>query len=839
VAPSIGEPPPVVYYVVPDHCTTEHGSGTQSDPYCLLQSAVDAAVPDSSIVIYQNSTEDLEFNESVVISGKSNLSIEGLDNAGDAAPKGMPALSIENSSNINISGLVLESNGNDALDVNNSDGVYLSGDSMLVEGGTPEGSNAMTVSGTSSNLGIERDTFGDIGGRADVVLGPGVSQSVFSLDVMSGSQYGFVAESVDHLDVVENTIDRGCLGAVFVSGSPTAVSVEDNVFEAGSVTAADCSAAGLPYSPVVSVDSTSAAATTSDYNDFDFSADGTEAYQWAGTTYPTLAAFQAAVSQGAHDAVDPTVDAKMFLSPDGNDASGTPMTADAVPLSTSPSIGTADASAPGYVGYDLYGRAYDDRGALKYAAPSLAPQLPVFQIGARTVQAYASANPPASTENYQYVLYSFNWGDGTPSSGPAVTSDAGHTYANPGTYTASVTVTDVFGDTAKATYSVQTNGTDFTPVGPARILDTRDGTGTGGEIAKVGPGQTLVFKVAGVGPIPAGATAIALNLTATNPTSNGFLTAYGDGNGLPNVSNVNYAKGGTVADDAIVPIGTDGEVDITNTSTGSLDIVADTSGYFAPAQADGYAPVTPYRLLDTRTGTGGHNAPLTSADPVRLKVAGVGGVPAEATAVAVNLTVASPTNPGYIRAYADGSAMPSVSNLNFAPGQAIANAAIVPVGKDGYIDIVLPTAGSARMIVDVDGYFSTNTTEAASSYVPQTPTRDLDTRTLSTGAIQAGSYYSLPLGAKTSLAPSITGVVLNATVTQPAAGGDLVVFPDNKSSSGSLVIPTSSSLNFTAGATVPNLVFAAPGTDANVDFLNQSAGSIQLVVDVFGLFESQ
>ncbi len=43
-----------------------------------------------------------------------------------------------------------------------------------------------------------------------------------------------------------------------------------------------------------------------------------------------------------------------------------------------------------------------------------------------------------------------------------------------------------------------------------------------------------------------------------------------------------------------------------------------------------------------------------------------------------------------------------------------------------------------------------------------------------------------------------------------------------------------SNLNFLAQQSVPNLVVAQIGSDGVVDFYNGSAGTVQLIVDVFG-----
>jgi len=827
-----------------DHCAgSDTGAGTWADPYCMLQTAVNAAQSGDTIQTWEQSDDDLAFNEDVSINDKTDLTIvgEGIG-VGDYGVDGYPALTISNSTGITVKNLVLEDLASDTVDVTSSSGVSFDGDSLLADGGP---FNDLNIGAGATDVSVTRTAIGNNGVSPAVSASAGASGVVLASDVM----WSRLAQDVGitgakSVDVTGDTLNRGCAGAVSITGAPAGAtySVEDDVFESGPSSVGSCQGNAYGFGPVVNVDSTAVADTTSDYNDFNFTTSGTstEAYDWAGTAYDTLADFQAAVPQAVHDAVDPTADAEMYLSPGNIEAEPDSwgMTTDAVPVSSSLSIGTANTAAPGYSSTDFYGRgSYDDRGALEYVAPSLTAALTVYQAGGRSVQADAAA----SVESDAYALYTFNWGDGSATTAQSNAAVLNHTYANPGTYNVTVTVTDVFGDSSSATVSSQTLGSDLTPIGPTRVLDTRDGTGTGGTIAKVGPGKTLVFKVAGVGQIPAGATAVALNLTATNPTSNGFLTAYGDGTSLPTASNVNYGKGATVANDAIVPIGADGEIDITNSSTGSTDIVADASGYFAPVQAAAYGSLTPYRLLDTRTATGGHDAPLTTGDPVKLKVAGVGGVPADATAAALNLTVDAPTNPGYIRAYPDGGTVPTSSNLNFGPHQTLANAAIVPIGKDGYIDVVLPTAGSVRMVVDVDGYFTPNTTEADSSYEPVSPERWLDTRTINKGALQAGWYYYLPFGTNLwdEVDPTITGVVTNATVTQPTAvSGDLVAFPESFLSNGNLNVPPTSTLDFTKGATLPNLAITSPGQQGDVDFLNQSTGNIQLIVDLFGYFQN-
>jgi len=124
---------------------------------------------------------------------------------------------------------------------------------------------------------------------------------------------------------------------------------------------------------------------------------------------------------------------------------------------------------------------------------------------------------------------------------------------------------------------------ELTPVGPARLLDTRAGTttvdgtfaGTGSLAAK----GTLDLLVLGRGGVPAsGVGAVVLNLTATGTTAAGFISAWPTGNTRPNASNVNFVSGQTISNLAIGKVGTGGKITLFN-SAGSTDIVADVVGW--------------------------------------------------------------------------------------------------------------------------------------------------------------------------------------------------------------------------------------------------------------------
>ncbi|WP_063772019.1 hypothetical protein [Kitasatospora mediocidica] len=436
-----------------------------------------------------------------------------------------------------------------------------------------------------------------------------------------------------------------------------------------------------------------------------------------------------------------------------------------------------------------------------------------------------------------------NWGDGT--SGPlyfsgAVPAVLAHSYAKLGQYNVSVVLTDNNAVVESNSVMVSTPGSQYTPYGPTRLLDTRDGTGA--PAAKVPSYGITRVQVAGNGAIPSKVTAVVLNVTVTNPTNSGFITAYADGTARPTTSNVNFTAGQTVPNMAIVPVGADGYVDLYNSGLASVDLIADVTGYFTQSSASGYTSLTPTRIVDTRDGTGtGSAAQVPGLGAISAQVAGNAGVPASgATAVALNVTVTNPRSDGFLTAFPDGQATPNASNVNYLAGQTIANSVVVPIGADGKIDIHNGGGLGADVVIDVVGYYSP---ASKSSYLPIKPTRLLDTRDPSwpSGPLDAGQYIYMPLS---DTEPDITGFVLNTTVTNTRGGGFLTVSPDpntlaqygNNTASASR--PNSSVLNWLPGQTVPNLVQAGTGGTGIIDFWNTGSGTTDLVVDAFGFYQN-
>lgn len=342
-----------------------------------------------------------------------------------------------------------------------------------------------------------------------------------------------------------------------------------------------------------------------------------------------------------------------------------------------------------------------------------------------------------------------------------------------------------------------------------------------------------------------GASAVALNVTATDTTGSGFFTVYPTGAVLPTVSSLDYTPGANVANFVIVPVGSSNQITIYNGppkgTGGSADAVVDLQGYFAAAAgtsggAGHFNSVTPTRITDTRAGSGQANSGDTigAGGSLTVQAGGVGGVPAAGvSAVEVNLTEAANTAGGFLTAYPQGSSVPTVSNLNFVGGQIVANRVVVPVNPANGQFSIFNHAGSTDVVLDVDGYFtdSTGAAGAGSLYNSVTPSRVIDTR--SSSPIGPGGNLNVVLAGHNGLpaqnsADPVSAAVLNVTEADNTAGGFLTVSPSTPA-------PTASDVNFVPGAIVANGDIASTGPDGSINVFNH-AGNTDVVLDVSGYF---
>jgi hypothetical protein len=236
------------------------------------------------------------------------------------------------------------------------------------------------------------------------------------------------------------------------------------------------------------------------------------------------------------------------------------------------------------------------------------------------------------------------------------------------------------------------------PLAPARLLDTRDGSGP------IGAGQTIDLQVAGRGGVSDQPQAVALNVTVTGPTAGSFLTVWPSGESRPLASSVNMVAGQTVPNMVLSRVGWNGMISIFNNS-GSTHVVVDVLGCFDADAGGRFVALSPRRVLDTRDGTGAPQGPVGQS-PLPVTLLGRGGVPSSGVSgVMLNVTAVAPTASTFVTVYPSSTDRPLASNLNVSAGQVIPNMVLARVGPDGAV-MMFNNGGVVDLVADVVGYFT-------------------------------------------------------------------------------------------------------------------------------------
>jgi hypothetical protein len=310
------------------------------------------------------------------------------------------------------------------------------------------------------------------------------------------------------------------------------------------------------------------------------------------------------------------------------------------------------------------------------------------------------ANPPSSTVNFPV-------GDNRANGVTVALSATGTlsaTFNGPAPGNSTHLIFDVTGF-----FLPDDTGATFFPLAPTRLLDTRNATGNlPGPFVK---GTPQTFQVTGLGGVPDEATAVTGNLTATGMTAAGFVFLGPEEQPSPTSSTLNFPMGDNRANGVTVALSADGTLSATFDGAAegkSTHLIFDVTGYFVPDESGAsFVPLTPARLLDSRTGNG-LAGPFVKGTPRTFQVTGRGGVPGNATAVTGNLTATGMNAAGFAFLGPDPLPNPTSSTLNFPVGDSRANGLTVRLGAGGTLSGTFngaPAGKSTHLIFDVTGYF--------------------------------------------------------------------------------------------------------------------------------------
>jgi hypothetical protein len=319
-------------------------------------------------------------------------------------------------------------------------------------------------------------------------------------------------------------------------------------------------------------------------------------------------------------------------------------------------------------------------------------------------------------------------------------------------------------------------------------------------------------------------------VTAVPQGNLGYLTSWATGYTRPQTSIMNSFDGRIKANAAILPAGDSSSVSVYVSNT--ADVLLDIDGYFIPSSGATLAffPLTPCRVVDTRGDDGPLGGPLLVKNQMRefpVQQSTNCPIPPAAQAYSLNVTAIpyDGSSLAYLTVWPAGSPQPVASTLNALTGTVTANAAIVPGGTNGDID-VLPSGADTDLVIDINGYFAPASSGSNPlSLYAYTACRVLDTR-------QSGGAFSNRITVNVSgsvcRAPtSALGYVFNATVLPSGGLGYLTLWPDGQGQ------PVVSTLNALDGAVTSNMAIV-PTTNGSIDAY--AAGLTQLLLDISSYF---
>jgi PKD repeat protein len=289
------------------------------------------------------------------------------------------------------------------------------------------------------------------------------------------------------------------------------------------------------------------------------------------------------------------------------------------------------------------------------------------------------------------------------------------------------------------------------------------------------------------------------------------------------------------------PFGATGVYTVTLTVTDTHGLQSSTSKKVSvngavPLPAEGYFPVSPCRLVDTRNTT-----PLTHGEIRVFSVSGSCGVPSTAKAVSFNVTVVSSSSNGNLVFYpGNQTSSPFIASvINFASAtSARANNAVLRLATDGSGTVaVLPTVaqgspGHVDLILDVDGYFSEDSGGLGYQTLPLCRLHDTNTSTPVTSSVirsfDVDGLCGIPAGAPVA--------ALNLAIVTPTEGGFATLFQAG------IPVPPVSTINFMTGtlalANGARTRLAGAGQDVSLQYIASVGATTRVILDTYGYFAS-
>lgn len=718
--------------------------GTQAQPFCTIQHAANIVNPGQTVAIMASEANQTAQSVTITRSGTpaEPITFTWLRTPSEpddptVSPGKQTASAVVTFNGVHdvtISNLRIESYGTgDGIDVIGSQDISVAGTTLIhtATEAARVASAAVSIDGGSSNVTVSRTVFSGAPRYAVLAASGAHDVTVTTSAVPETEGAGFALNGTTGVTVTSNTVLAFCTGLSPASGGITLAdgasgTVENNVLmTVTSNTGCAVPAAGL------SVDATSAAGVTADYNALRSVGASTD-YSWDGTAYSDPASFTAATSQGTHDLALPATFA-------------------AVPPEGSAAIDSADCLAPGELSTDISGSprvrdpmaaaglgngtCFADRGAYERqdnVPISFTPQLNSagFPAGAVPYSAGVTITSALTSGWNEPVTYSVDFGDGsgavTATPGTAVT----HPYTAVGQYTITITAADTGGSTVSRTYQAfaipdqplkpkLSAAPDGLHTVPGILPDTADFSDSSGIPGWQETGRVIDYGGAG------------LVLGSADPHV---------------IAEYVYAKPGTYT---------------------AKETVTDLLGRASTATATitvGDEPQTAFpKTIYSRA--------LAAHAVVKIPLSKLDLNDCCSDGALVNVIVTSPRKAGYVSVYPDGKPRPADATVRFQAGKAAENSALA---SGNTVDFYNGSAGTIHLDIVTYGIDDIMTTQGVGTfgdtYVPVTPARVLNTRIAGNrrAEFRVAGLDHIPANAAT--------VMLDITVSKGATGGSYSVY---------------------------------------------------------------
>ena len=364
------------------------------------------------------------------------------------------------------------------------------------------------------------------------------------------------------------------------------------------------------------------------------------------------------------------------------------------------------------------------------------------------------------------------------------------------------------------------------PILAERVLNTRESIGRAGT-SKAALGEVVEIEFGDL--VGSATSAVVLNVTAVQPDGPGHIRVWPCGGQPPVVASLNYVEDQAVANLVVGKLSPSGTLCLQAFGS-ATHLIADLNGTY---EADGgmqVEPVVPTRIYDTRKAIGtATTTKIPAGGVVEIDVVGTGVVPEGAGAVTANFAVAQAEDRGHLTVFPCDEDQPTAANLNYAPGEAVANLVTAKLSAEGTICAF--TFAETHLIVDVAAWYGTNNTAGVADI---DPARFLDTRHAigisTTTKVPGGTFVELQVGGVGSVPAGISGVVMNITAVQTEDRGFVTAWACGES------MPTVSNLNYEANVTRPNLATVPVSADGKVCLYTLATS--HLVADVSGFLTS-